>query len=59
MFIDFLNEYPFIIAEVAQAHNGSLGNAHAFIDALVSAGTHAVKFKIHIADDDVQYQSRH
>ena len=25
---------PFIIAEIAQAHDGSLGTAHAYIDAL-------------------------
>ena len=47
--MDFIKEYPFIIAEVAQAHDGSLGNAHAFIDAIASAGAHAVKFQTHIA----------
>lgn len=40
----------FIIAEVAQAHDGSLGLAHAFIDAAASAGVDAVKFQTHIAD---------
>ena len=40
----------FIIAEVAQAHDGSLGTAHAFIDAVASAGADAVKFQTHIAD---------
>ncbi len=38
-----------IIAEVAQAHDGSLGMAHAFIDAIASAGADAVKFQTHIA----------
>src|SRR5258706_14691407 len=38
-----------IIAEVAQAHDGSLGLAHAFIDAIASAGADAVKFQTHIA----------
>jgi N,N'-diacetyllegionaminate synthase len=38
-----------IIAEVAQAHDGSLGMAHAFIDAIAGAGAHAVKFQTHIA----------
>jgi N,N'-diacetyllegionaminate synthase len=38
-----------IIAEVAQAHDGSLGTAHAFIDAAAQAGAHAVKFQTHIA----------
>ena len=40
----------FIIAEVAQAHDGSLGTAHAFIDAIANAGADAVKFQTHIAD---------
>ena len=38
-----------IVAEVAQAHDGSLGMAHAFIDAAASAGADAVKFQTHIA----------
>ncbi|GAB4265047.1 MAG: N-acetylneuraminate synthase [Deferrisomatales bacterium] len=38
-----------IIAEVAQAHEGSLGMAHAFIDAIADAGADAVKFQTHIA----------
>ncbi|MEZ0395249.1 MAG: N-acetylneuraminate synthase family protein [Anaerolineales bacterium] len=39
----------FIIGEVAQAHDGSLGMAHAFIDAIAAAGADAVKFQTHIA----------
>jgi len=38
-----------IIAEVAQAHDGSLGTAHAFIDAIAGTGADAVKFQTHIA----------
>ena len=38
-----------IIAEVAQAHDGSLGIAHAFIDASADAGADAIKFQTHIA----------
>lgn len=38
-----------IIGEVAQAHDGSLGLAHAFIDAIADAGANAVKFQTHIA----------
>src|SRR5918996_1235997 len=38
-----------IIGEVAQAHDGSLGIAHAFIDAIATAGADAVKFQTHIA----------
>lgn len=38
-----------IAAEVAQAHDGSLGTAHAYIDAIAGAGADAVKFQTHIA----------
>ena len=38
-----------IIGEVAQSHDGSLGMAHAFIDAIAAAGADAVKFQTHIA----------
>lgn len=39
----------FVIAEVAQAHDGSLGMAHAFIDGAARAGADAIKFQTHIA----------
>lgn len=39
----------YVIAEVAQAHDGSLGTAHAYIDAVARAGADAVKFQTHIA----------
>ncbi len=38
-----------VIGEVAQAHDGSLGFAHAFIDAVADSGCDAVKFQTHIA----------
>jgi N-acetylneuraminate synthase len=38
-----------VVGEVAQAHDGSLGLAHAFIDAIAGAGADAVKFQTHIA----------
>ena len=41
-----------IIAEVAQAHDGSLGMAHAFIDAAAATGVDAVKFQTHIAAEE-------
>lgn len=40
----------FLIAEVGQAHDGSLGIAHSYIDALAKTGVDAVKFQVHIAD---------
>jgi len=39
----------YLIAEVAQAHDGSLGTAHVFVDAAADAGADAVKFQTHIA----------
>lgn len=39
-----------IIAEIGQAHDGSLGNVHAYLDALGSSGIDAVKFQTHIAE---------
>ncbi len=40
----------FVVAEVGQAHDGSLGILHSYIDALASTGVDAVKFQIHIAE---------
>ncbi len=39
-----------LIAEIGQAHEGSLGMAHAYIDALANTGVHAAKFQVHLAD---------
>lgn len=39
-----------VIGEVAMAHDGSLGLAHAFIDAIARTGADAVKFQTHLAD---------
>lgn len=40
----------YIIAEVGQAHDGSLGMAHSFIDSLVDSDVDAIKFQTHIAE---------
>ena len=45
-----INKKIFIIAEVAQAHDGSLGIAHAFIDSVSKTGADAIKFQTHIAE---------
>lgn len=42
----------FVIAEIAQAHDGSLGMAHAYIDLAASSGADAVKFQTHIASGE-------
>lgn len=39
-----------LIGEVALTHDGSLGLAHAFVDAVAAAGADAVKFQTHIAE---------
>ncbi|MGH6719788.1 MAG: N-acetylneuraminate synthase family protein [Alphaproteobacteria bacterium] len=39
----------FLVAEVAQTHDGSLGLAHSFVDAIALAGADAVKFQTHVA----------
>lgn len=38
-----------IIGEIAQTHDGSLGTAHAYIDAVANVGADAIKFQTHIA----------
>lgn len=43
---------PFIIAEVAQTHDGSLGTALAFIDLARECGADAIKFQTHIAGEE-------
>jgi N,N'-diacetyllegionaminate synthase len=39
-----------IIAEIAQAHDGSLGLLHSYIDAVSKTGVDAIKFQTHIAE---------
>jgi N-acetylneuraminate synthase len=47
----FNDENPkcLIVGEIAQTHDGSLGSAHAYIDAVANAGADAIKFQTHIA----------
>ena len=42
----------YLIAEIAQAHDGSLGFAHQFIDAAADAGADAIKFQTHFANEE-------
>jgi N-acetylneuraminate synthase len=46
----------FVVAEVAQAHDGSLGILHSFIDACAQVKVDAVKFQIHIAEAESSAQ---
>ena len=45
----FSNGHCLIVAEIAQAYDGSLGQAHAYSDAVANAGADAIKFQTHIA----------
>ena len=40
----------YIIAEIAQAHDGSLGMVHSYIDSLKNIGINAIKFQMHYAE---------
>ncbi|MBZ9729758.1 N-acetylneuraminate synthase family protein [Salegentibacter sp. JZCK2] len=40
----------FLIAEIGQAHEGSLGLALSYVEALAETGVDAVKFQVHIAE---------
>ncbi len=42
----------FVVAEMGLSHDGSLGAAYAFIDAVAIAGANAVKFQTHIAEKE-------
>jgi N-acetylneuraminate synthase len=41
---------PYLIAEIAQSHDGSLGILHSYIDAVATTGVQAIKFQMHIAE---------
>jgi N,N'-diacetyllegionaminate synthase len=48
----------YIIAEIAQAHDGSIGIVHSLIDAISRTGVNAVKFQMHFADaESSQYET--
>lgn len=47
--LSLARERALVIAEIAQAHDGSLGTAHAYIDVVAQAGADVVKFQTHIA----------
>lgn len=46
------NHHTLIMAELGQAHDGSLGTAYALVNAIANAGCDAVKFQIHFAEDE-------
>ena len=42
----------FIIAEIGQAHDGSLGILHSLIESIADTGVNAIKFQVHIAKSE-------
>ena len=44
------SSHTYIIAEIGQAHDGSLGILHSYIDAIADTGVDAIKFQTHIAE---------
>ena len=46
------NNKAFIIAEVGLSHMGSLNLAHSYISAAARSGADAVKFQMHIAEEE-------
>jgi N-acetylneuraminate synthase len=47
---------PYLIAEIGQAHDGSLGILYSYINALAQTGVDAVKFQMHIAEAESSIQ---
>ena len=41
-----------IVAEIGQAHDGSLGACHSYIDAVATSGASAIKFQTHLAAEE-------
>lgn len=52
------NKETILIAEIAQAHDGSLGTALAYIDAAAASGADVVKFQTHIANEESTYDEK-
>jgi len=48
----------FIIAEIGQAHDGSLGILHSYIDAVSKTNANAIKFQTHIAEAESSPQEK-
>ncbi len=46
------NSPCFLVAEVGQAHEGSLGVAHSYIDLASEIGVDAIKFQMHFANEE-------
>ena len=50
MWVNEMFNNIYIIAEVGQAHDGSLGILHSYIDTVSKTGANAIKFQMHYAD---------
>lgn len=47
-----------IVAEIAQAHEGSLGIAHTLIDSAKNAGASDLKFQMHFAEEESSFEDK-
>ena len=47
-----IGEEGYIIAEIAQAHDGSLGTCFAYAKSAKNIGCNAIKFQLHIAEEE-------
>ncbi len=47
-----------IIAEIGQNHDGSLGLAHSYIDAVANSGADVIKFQMHFADEESTHEDK-
>ncbi len=57
-FSKYKNKNVRTIAEIGQAHDGSLGLAHSYIDGLKNTGVTDIKFQIHIAEAESSNQEK-
>ena len=57
-FSKYKNKNVRTIAEIGQAHDGSLGLAHSYIDSLKNTGVTDIKFQIHIAEAESSNQEK-
>ena len=51
-FFKLIKKKTLIVAEIGQAHEGSINIAHSYIDACANSGADVVKFQCHYASEE-------
>ena len=51
-FLELIDKKTLIVAEIGQAHEGSINIAHSYIDACADSGADVVKFQCHYANEE-------